>query len=234
MNPATYTNPLGIEARRTKVLACATVVEEMETMLPDGIQRQVLEFGLHLHPKLLNAALQDAIDASTDVDLILLGYGLCSRSIIGLKSSHATLVVPRTDDCIAIFLGSRDAYHQQMNREPGTYYLTKGWIEAGDTPFEDYPRLVKRYGEEKARIVTEMMLRNYTRLGLIRTGSYDMEKYRDYARRTAEHFGLRFEEIEGAPSLVRKLLFGPWDDEIVVCPPGQAIADEMFWQLPAG
>jgi Protein of unknown function (DUF1638) len=78
------------------------------------------------------------------------------------------------------------------------------------------------------------MLKNYTRLALIKTGSYDLEKYRDYARRTAERFGLRFEEIEGAPSLVKKLLFGPWDDEIVVCPPGQAITDEMFWQPPAG
>jgi Protein of unknown function (DUF1638) len=234
LTTSTYTNPLGIAANRTLVLACATVIEEMQSMLPAGIPCQVLEFGLHLRPKLLTQALQAAIDQSPDVDLILLGYGLCSRAVIGLKSARATLVVPRTDDCIAIFLGSRDAYQNQMNRELGTYYLTKGWIEVGDTPFEEHTRLVKRYGEEKAAFVIKMLLKNYTRLALIKTGSYDLEKYRDYARRTAERFGLRFEEIEGAPSLVKKLLFGPWDDEIVVCPPGQAITDEMFWQPPAG
>jgi hypothetical protein len=115
------------------VLACATVMEELQPLLPDDIQRQVLEFGLHLRPNLLTQALQAALDQTTGVDLVLLGYGECSHAVVGLHSSAATLVVPRTDDCIAIFLGSRDAYQQQTRQEPGTYYLTKGWIEVGDS-----------------------------------------------------------------------------------------------------
>jgi hypothetical protein len=234
LNAQAYTNPLGIAASRTKVLACATVIEEMQPIMPDDMQREVLEFGLHLRPNQLTQALQTAIDQTTDVDLILLGYGECSRAVIGLQSSRATLVVPRTDDCIAIFLGSRTAYQSQVKKEPGTYYLTKGWIEVGDSPFEEFKRMAERYGEAKALRMIKLMLRNYTRLAFINTGNYDLEHYRDYARRTAERFGLRYEEIEGAPSLVEKLLFGPWDDEIVVCPPGQAITYEMFRRSPAG
>ncbi len=217
-----------IPSARTKVIACATVIEEMQPLMPADMQRQVLDFGLHLRPGELTKALQAAIDQSTDADLILLGYGQCSRAVIGLKASHATLVVPRVDDCIAIFLGSRSAYQTQASKEPGTYYLTKGWIEVGDSPFEEYRRLSERYGEQKALRMIRLMLKNYTRLAFINTGAYELERYREYARQTAERFGLRFEEIEGAPSLVHKLLFGPWDDEIIVCPPGQTITYEMF------
>ncbi|MBP7691240.1 MAG: DUF1638 domain-containing protein [Anaerolineales bacterium] len=222
-----------IPPARTKVIACATVIEEMQSLMPADMQRQVLEFGLHLRPGELTKALQTAIDQSADADLILLGYGQCSRAVIGLRSDRATLVVPRVDDCIAIFLGSRTAYQQQARHEPGTYYLTKGWIEVGDSPFEEYKRMIARYGEPKAMRMIKLMLKNYTRLAFINTGAYELEHYREYARQTAAHFGLRFEEIEGAPSLVQKLLFGPWDDEIVVCPPGQTITYEQFAPAPA-
>ena len=62
------------------------------------------------------------------------GYGLCSQGVIGVRANDCTLVVPRVDDCIAIFLGSASAYKKQSRTEPGTYYLTKGWIEVGESP----------------------------------------------------------------------------------------------------
>jgi hypothetical protein len=127
------------------------------------------------------------------------------------------------DDCIAIFLGSCNAYREQHRKEPGTYYLTKGWIEAGDTPFQEYYRLVEKYGEAKAKYMIQLMLKNYTRLGFINTGQYEIERYRDYARRTAEQFNLRFEEIDGSPALVKKMVFGPWDDQFLVVQPGQTV-----------
>ena len=65
------------------------------------------------------------------------------------------------------------------------------------------------------------MMANYKRLALINTGQYEIERYRDYARRTAERFGLRYEEIPGATTLVEKLLFGPWDDELSSCLPAK-------------
>ena len=42
-----YANPLGIPVERTMVIACATVIEEMQAWLPPEMRRQVLEFGLH-------------------------------------------------------------------------------------------------------------------------------------------------------------------------------------------
>ncbi|MCL4394176.1 MAG: DUF1638 domain-containing protein [Chloroflexi bacterium] len=215
--------------KRRQVIACATVVEELLPLLPPDIKHQVLDFGLHLCPGELKRSLQQAIDiASTQADVILLGYGLCSLAVVGLRANSCTLVIPRVDDCIALFLGSRDAYREQASRVPGTYYLTKGWIEAGDTPFEEHNALVERYGEEKANRMTQLMLKNYTRLAFINTGQYDVERYREYTRETSARFGLQYDEIEGSPRLAEKMLFGPWDDEFLVVPPGGEIRYEDF------
>jgi hypothetical protein len=214
-----------IQTTRTKVIACATVIEEMILHLPQGMDYQVLDFGLHVNPEALRHALQEAIDVSTaSADTILLGYGLCSQGVVGLRANDCTLVVPKVDDCIAIFLGSGEAYRAQSRAEPGTYYLTKGWIEAGDSPFDEYDSLVEQYGEQKARWLMGRVLKNYTRLALINTGHYELERYRNYSRCTAKRFGLRYEEIPGSSALIKKMLHGRWDDEFVVARPGETIS----------
>ena len=206
------------------IIACPTVIEEMRPLLPAGYETRVLDFGLHINPDNLRSTLQNAIDEAAEVaGTIILGYGLCSQAVVGLASSKSTLVVPRVDDCIAIFLGSTEAYRDQSRKEPGTYYLTKGWIEVGDTPFEEHKRLVDKYGRKRADRLMALMLNNYTRLAYIDTGRADQKRYRRYALRTAEKFNLRYEEITGSRALVRKMVYGPWDEDFVVVGPGQKI-----------
>jgi hypothetical protein len=218
-----------MQATRTKVIACATVIEEMIPHLPPGMHYQVLDFGLHINPETLKRVLQESVDASaTSAETILLGYGLCSQAVVGLRANDCTLVIPKVDDCIAIFLGSEETYKAQFRTEPGTYYLTRGWIEAGDGPFAEYDGLVELYGEEKARRLMDQILKNYTRLALIDTGQYELERYRDYGRRTAARFGLRYEEIPGSSVLIEKLLHGPWDGDFVIAYPGETIGYTDF------
>jgi hypothetical protein len=38
----------------------------------------------------------------------------------------------------------------------------------------------------------------------------------------AAQFNLRYEEIEGSGALVKKLIYGPWDEDFVILPPGEA------------
>jgi hypothetical protein len=214
---------------RRRIIACATVMEEILPFLPEDFSYEVLDFGLHNKPGKLKEVLQEKVnEASQTADVLLLGYGLCSMAVVGLRSTTATLVIPRLDDCIGIFLGSHTAYKVQAAQEPGTYYLTKGWIEAGDSPFEEYRRWIPRYGEEKARHMFDMLMGNYKRVAFINTGQQEIERYRAYAQRQAAEFNLRFEEIDGSPALVKKMIFGPWDDDFVVVPPGQAVRYEDF------
>ncbi|MFN2285960.1 MAG: DUF1638 domain-containing protein, partial [Anaerolineae bacterium] len=220
---------LGMDYSHTLVMACATVIEEMQPLLPEGIAYQVFDFGLHINPAKLRHTLQQAIDAVNEqYDTIILGYGLCSQAIIGIRANGCRLVAPRVDDCIAIFLGSRTVYATQHRAEPGTYYLTKGWIEVGDSPFSEYEQNVQRYGERRAKWIYRAMMGNYKRLALINTGQYELEKYREYTQRTAKQFGLRYEEIEGSDTLVKKMLYGPWDDEFVVIEPGETFTLQQF------
>jgi hypothetical protein len=219
---------------RRLVIACATVIEELLPLLPPDVKHRTLDFGLHRDPNKLRHALQDTVDACQDeADTIILGYGLCSQGVIGVRATGCTLVVPRVDDCIAIFLGSCSAYRKQSRSEPGTYYLTKGWIEAGDSPFAEYERMVSSRGQKHAERIIRLMLNNYRRLALINTGQYVLEHYRDYARRTAEQFGLRYEEIEGSTALAKKMVTGPWDDDFIIVQPGQAIEFQHFFPTAA-
>ena len=223
-------NPMvTLNNRKRKVIACATVIEEMLPFLPEDIPHEILDFGLHLRPAELKNALQEKINAaSQDADVILLGYGLCSMAIIGLEATTATLIIPRVDDCIAIFLGSCEAYKAQTKKEPGTYYLTKGWIEVGDNLYEEHKKMIEKVGEEKAHRMTQLMLKNYKRLGFINTGQYEIDYYRKYAQDTAEGLGLQFEEIKGSSAMVKKMIFGPWDEEFLVVSPGQTIRYKDF------
>jgi hypothetical protein len=74
------------------------------------------------------------------------------------------------------------------------------------------------------------MLQNYTRLVFINTGKYEVEYYREYSKRLASHYDLRFEEIGGSPTLVAKMMNGPWDEDFIVVPPGQSILYKDFYE----
>jgi len=167
-----------VNPERSKLIACAAVIEEMLPFMPPHMSYEVLDFGLHIDPKSLKRALQNAINSSApDIETILLGYGLCSQAVVGLRSGNRTLIIPRVDDCIAIFLGSAAEYQKQYHIVPGTYYLTRGWIESGDTPFSEYDILVKHYGEKTAQRIINKILKNYTRLVFINTGNNKLKFY---------------------------------------------------------
>ncbi len=213
-----------VSPEKCKVIVCAAVFDEIISLIPEGMKYEALDFGLHVNPQQLKKALQQSIDTSeATIEYIILGYGLCSMAVVGLHSENHTLIIPRIDDCIALFLGSTETYRQQHARNPGTYYLTKGWIDAGETPLDEYDRLLETYGEEKADEITGLILKNYNRLGLINTGHYSMDDCRQYSRRFADKFNLTLEEISGSDLYLKALLNGPWDDRFLVVKPGEKI-----------
>jgi hypothetical protein len=83
---------------RTKVVAYATVIEEMLPLLPQDVTYEVFDFGLHRIPEKLRSKLQEAIDiASATADTVILGCGLCVMAVVGLKATACALVVSRVD-----------------------------------------------------------------------------------------------------------------------------------------
>ncbi len=213
---------------RMKIIACAVVMEEMRSRLPKGLECETLEFGLHIRPEELKVALQQKINENADYDVIMLGYGLCSQAVVGLRSETSMLVLPKVDDCISILLGSRAAYLEQNRKQPGTIYMSKGWIDGRDNPMATYDRSVAKYGLERAKRIMAAMYRHYTRVLFINAGEGDVERYRDYTRERAAFLNLNFEEMPGSPALFDKLVNGDWNDEFVVIPPGREIVYQDF------
>ncbi len=213
---------------RRVVLACKTVEEEIRRILPADVELRGLEQGLHRTPEKLREALQLEID-SIDADEILLGYGLCGNGVAGLKSATARIVVPRVDDCIAILLGSYERYKQEFDGEPGTYWLSHGWIEHAQDPYKEYERVREKYDEETAVWVAHETMKGYHRVALIDTWARPLSELRGYAQKFADFFKLDYQEMEGSGELVRALVAGTYpEDDFVVVQPGQEITAEMF------
>jgi hypothetical protein len=213
----------------TTMIACRTVIEEMESLLPAGMAVETLVSGLHLCSDKLRETLQARIDDITaHTETIILGYGLCSMGVVGLKADHSTLIIPRLDDCIGMFLGSRKAYSAELEKAPGTYFLSKGWIKAGITLVDELKRMEDRYGKGRADRVMKRMLQHYTRLAFIDTGAPDQASYRQFARKAGETLHLAYEEIRGTRTLLEKIANGPWDDDFVVAGPGRTVSLRDF------
>ena len=218
-----------MKERNCQIIACETVINEILEFMPPDMQYQSVEPGLHLQPEKLKGVLQKAIDKITaDADTIIIGYGLCSMAVIGLRAAKSTLVVPRIDDCIAMLLGSQKNYKAQLRINPGTYFLSKGWIESGINLVEEFRKTEARHGKRRADIVKALMLKNYSRLAFINRGYRNAERYRKFSRKAADELGLSFEEIAGTTGLLRRMVNGPWNNEFVVAPPGQKIQLEDF------
>jgi len=217
--------------RRT-VIACETIEGELQRLLPPGVELRVLDRGLHQTPRRLTESIQREID-SANADEVLLGYGLCGGGIAGLRASNCRLVVPRVDDCISILLGSAERYREEFQREPGTYWLSEGWIENARDPYREYQRSREKYGEETARWLAAEMMRGYRRLALIDTGVCPVDRLRGYAREFAAFFRLEYVEMVGSDALLRSLLFfrETAPGLVVVVEPGGTVSADSF--LPA-
>ena len=224
---------------KTKILACAVIIEELRSRLPVEVECEILDFGLHRSPELLRKKLQEIIDVSCDYENIILAFGLCGMATIGLRSETSTLIVPRADDCIAVFLGSRKAYLKHQSDFPGTLFLSKGWIEGriDDVSTNDnvYHQLLEKYGEERAKrmlavYMARQPLRHYKRMAFITTSAEsDLEQYKEVARGRAARLGLVYKEIPGSTAFMDKIASRYWDEEFIVAPPGHRIGFDDFW-----
>ncbi|ATW27992.1 hypothetical protein DCMF_27460 [Candidatus Formimonas warabiya] len=212
---------------KTKILACRTLEDEILAILPENLDHEFLEYGLHNTPDKLRQELQKRIEEAQEYETLLFGYGLCSNGVAGLKSPKHTIVVPRVHDCISLLLGSRKQYDTEFEQFPATYYLSKGWIKQKGDPLSGYYRYLEKYGEENARWVMHEEYKNYQRVVFIHTVG-DCDEYVKYSQEVADFLKVKFCEIQGSLSYFEKLVKGEWDKEFLIIPPGRVISLNNF------
>jgi hypothetical protein len=220
------------------VIACQVFENLLEGFLPKEIAEKVtfLDYGLHEVPRNLKKTLQEQIDNLEQPSLIILGYGLCGNGLHGIKAGQHTLLVPRTDDCISIFYGSYAAYREQFDMTPGTYYLSKGWLESGSNPLDTYQEYIEKYGQSQADWLVNQLYQNYVRLAFIAHQQADLDHYRSQALEIAQfcqRWGMRYEEILGSDAYVRKLIevamdLSKTDGDFLVIYPGGTLEQSQF------
>lgn len=215
------------------VIACRVMEPELERvrMEDPGVEMRYIDQGLHRTPQKMAALVQGHVDeVAGSAAQVVIGYGLCSNGIVGVTARAQGLFVPRCHDCIALFLGSHEAYRKAFEEKPGTYYLTPGWIAEKKDPLgilqDEY---TPKYGEETSLWVMEEELKHYTHIAFINTGFGDTESLRARARENAEFFKKAYEEITGSLDYFVRLVRGPYEKEaFFYLAQGQQITQEMY------
>lgn len=224
------------------IIACGVLAVDVRSAVERIGAAATTEFlpgGLHARPDELRRRLQERIDevsATTNAGRIVVGYGVCGLGTVGLHARSVPLAIPRVNDCIALFLGSDTAYHEQFSRYPGTYYLSAGWVEEKTQPHSmdegpihcgpdcyTFEQLVRRYGQENASAIRSFLnswQQNYQRAAFIDTGARGhRQKYADLAKAMAAEFGWKYEEIAGSDELLAKLITERQStDEVLLVP----------------
>jgi len=228
------------------VIACKVLQDVLESLLPKHVTQTItfMDYGLHVAPSKMTTTLQEAIDDIAQPSLVVLGYGLCGNGLRGIRAGIHTLLIPRTDDCIAILLGSYEAYMREFRAAPGTYYLTKGWLESGSNPLQEYEDYVPKYGAERAMWVMDQQYQHYERLVLVARNQADLDRYRSQAQEIARfctRWSMRYEEIKGTDDYMQQLveaamaydgnggtLGAELEKDVLLVPPGGEIHQNAF------
>ena len=187
-------------------------------------ETRFFEMGLHDRPDQLRATLQenlDAVDARADIAAVVLAYGLCGRGTVGLHPLRHKLVIPRAHDCIAVFMGSKEAYAEHQHRCPTCYYYTPGWNRGRRVPGPERleatrAELAAKFEPDDVEFLIESERETWAMHGTatyLDLGTADAEAEADYARKCAGWLGWKFEHLRGDPKLLRDLLWGNWDSK---------------------
>ena len=238
INSQTEPPALAIDHLPIAVVGCRVFQGLLDLHLPPSQTGSItfLDYGLHRWPNRLHQAVQSQIDDLEEPHLVVLGYGLCGNGLDGIKARQHTLLVSRADDCIAILLGSRARYREEFEKEPGTYYLTKGWLESGSHPLNEYREYAARHGPEDAQWIMDQQYQHYRRLVFLAHSRQELAAYRDRALEVAEfcgQWGMQYEEALGADLFLRRLAKAALDPtgedpDFLLVPPGGEIQQSAF------
>ena len=127
-------NICNIHSMKLGIVACDILKHEIESLVsddPDFVQKEYLEYSIHVFPEVMKEKILEAVDKVKDnVDGILLGFAVCQS----LENFTDELDIPAVmldgADCIEVVLGPEE-YEKEKKICPGTWFSTPGWAENG-------------------------------------------------------------------------------------------------------
>lgn len=214
---------------KTALIACKTIKKEIETILNQySIHFDSIFYvasGLHNSTFRLQEAVKKEMEKleRLDVDRVLLCFGLCGNMVDGLETGDYETILPKTDDCITLLLGSGQRRKTLDERKRG-YYLTRGWLSGEANLHKEYKDAVEMYGRKAADEIYRQIFDGYTCLSLIDTGQGDYEEFFAEGKEIAKDFGLQPWKVRGEMDWLTRYLLQDIaglkkKDRIVIYPP---------------
>jgi hypothetical protein len=192
------------------IITCQVLEKEIKSLvkdIPEVTHFEVMEWGLHVQPDLLLAAVSDQIRKMEDqVEAVVLGYGRCQAMDRLPANFKVPVFRPPTEDCIGVLLG-QERYEQEIRKEAGTWFFSRGWTEMG-MDFIFHELQVNRLAEKglDPLKIAHRMLKNFTRGLYIETGLEDDQRLLPNAREISQEFHLRLERTEGSLGLLKQII----------------------------
>lgn len=209
------------------IIACKTIENELLAAMKQmdcHFPVLWLESGLHNWPDKLRARIQELLDLCQEYDTVLLAMSFCGNSVVGLKTGAYQLVIPRSDDCITLLLGSCS----RRKDIKATFFLTEGWLKGEMNLWKEYQTCLARYGEKRGKRIFSVMLAHYINLALLDTGCFDRAALEQQVKEIAATLGLEYMYLDGTLDHLKQLLTGPWEEErFVLVPPNSMVTAEM-------
>ncbi|KXS40964.1 MAG: hypothetical protein AWU54_1785 [Candidatus Frackibacter sp. T328-2] len=206
-------------------VACNTLKDEVMLVVEDlKVDAPIIwiDSGLHDFPEKLNKAIQEQINRIANVENIILLFGVCGNSLLGLHSSNARMIFPKVDDCIALFLGSNER-KQTLDKKAPSYYFTKGYLENESNIWSEYNYCIDKYGLKKAKKIYKRMLHNYKEIKVIDTEAYEPKEIIERTSNIANEFELSHKVVEGSLKLIYKAFNEEWDEDFAIIDAGDQI-----------
>ena len=212
------------------IIACRMIEKEIESARAKTKNNSdviYLDRGLHEYPDNLRRNIQESIlSVSAEIDYILLAYGLCGNAMQDIYSPYSTIVIPRFHDCIHMMLFTED--NPCPRTCPDCLYYTDGWFDSDNTLLRQYENFAEKKGEQKAKRAYTLMLKNYKDVRLINTGENYSPSTIAGAKMTSALFDLELKEVKGSTTILEQLFSHKWDNNFLICPPGEAISQNEF------
>lgn len=195
---------------RIGIVACEILKREIELLTkddPDFVQREYLEFALHIDSAVLKQKVMEKVDSlKGKVDAVLLGYAVC-QSLKGVTHLFSVpTVMLESDDCIGVLI-TPEEYEREKRTCTGTWFSSPGWAELGfdGAVKELHLDSMKSEGYDPMYFM-KMLFEGYKRSLYIDTGTGEKDKYVALSKDFASKLNLRYEERESDMRELKKAI----------------------------
>ena len=190
------------------IITCQVLEKEIKTLVrdnPEVTHFEVMEWGLHVQPDRLLAAVSGQIrEIEDEVEAVVLGYGRCQAMDRLPVDFKVPTFRPEAEDCLGVLLG-QERYNEELRKEAGTWFFSRGWTEMG-MDFIFHELQVNRLAEKglDPLKIAHRMLKDFTRGLYIETGLEDDLRLWPKALEISREFHLRLERTTGSLSLLKQ------------------------------